>query len=61
MSATSPSAPGADLTFQGLDRCDGCGTLLEPADQLAGLCAACERALPKAPKPRPARRRERRP
>ena len=59
---TSEAAPQLlDLTFRGLDRCDGCGVELAPADQLAGLCAACERALAKAPRSKIPRRRERRP
>jgi len=30
-----------DLTFRGLDRCDGCGVALAPAEQLWGLCEGC--------------------
>jgi methionyl-tRNA synthetase len=31
-----------DLIFRGLDLCDSCGMHLEPADQIAGLCARCD-------------------
>jgi predicted amidophosphoribosyltransferase len=43
-----------DLHFEALDRCDGCGTSLPPARQLAGLCEAC---LPPRPVHTSARRR----
>lgn len=64
MSKSKPPVSSPDalpLKFAGLDLCDGCGARLAPGDQLAGLCAACERALSKVPRPRPSRRRERRP
>ncbi len=37
-----PDAP--DLTYRGLDWCDGCGAELAPEDRLSGLCVACELA-----------------
>ena len=39
MRATPPERP--DLIFRGLDRCDGCGVALAPAEQLWGLCEGC--------------------
>jgi len=42
MRATATTEPETmTLHFEALDRCDGCGTRLEPADQLAGLCSRC--------------------
>jgi hypothetical protein len=38
-----------DLTFRGLDLCDGCGARLEPGDRLSGLCPACLGAITKVP------------
>ncbi len=32
-----------DLTYRGLDWCDGCGGLLQPGEWLSGLCAACQK------------------
>jgi predicted RNA-binding Zn-ribbon protein involved in translation (DUF1610 family) len=59
--ATSPveaqAAHEPDLTFRGLDLCDGCGTRLEPREQLAGFCPQCVRALRRASKSRASRRR----
>jgi predicted amidophosphoribosyltransferase len=39
-----------DLTFRGLDLCDGCGSRLELDDRLWGLCPACLGAMPSAVK-----------
>jgi predicted amidophosphoribosyltransferase len=61
VTASVAHPPVLDLTFRGLDRCDGCGILLEPTDQLAGLCAQCKRTLLKASKSRPSRRNKRKP
>ncbi len=44
-----PTVKAADLTFKGLDLCDGCGTRLDPGDRLAGLCMVC--ADPKVERP----------
>jgi hypothetical protein len=38
-----------DLTFRGLDLCDGCGSRLELDDRLWGLCPACLGAITKVP------------
>jgi len=34
------------LTFQGLENCDGCGTVLALRERLAGLCGACQGPMP---------------
>ncbi len=34
--------PEPELTYQGLDRCDGCGAALVPEDRLSGLCPTCQ-------------------
>ncbi|MFI5338449.1 MAG: hypothetical protein ACHQ7N_01250 [Candidatus Methylomirabilales bacterium] len=34
-----PHAP--PLTFRGLGSCDGCGTRLDPKDEISGLCEEC--------------------
>lgn len=33
----------SELTFRGLEWCDGCGARLAPGDRLAGICPACQR------------------
>ena len=30
-----------ELTYRGLDFCDGCGAALVPVDRLSGLCPKC--------------------
>lgn len=51
-----------DLTFRGLEWCDGCGNRLVSGDRLCGLCPDCQepKAKGRTPrqKPRPVREGE---
>jgi NMD protein affecting ribosome stability and mRNA decay len=39
-----------DLTYRGLNFCDGCGTPLEPDKRLSGLCPRCQPSRKPTPK-----------
>jgi predicted amidophosphoribosyltransferase len=41
--APNVSTAEPELTYRGLDYCDGCGAPLAPRERLSGLCRACSK------------------
>ncbi len=46
------------LTYLGLEWCDGCGAHLDPGDRISGLCPECEEIQPETPVSKPASTRD---